>query len=241
MASRANKAFTHVYHRPASYVTSSRAHMPVYTFHITAVILIALFYPALHVQAQDTEAVFAQLLERYAAVDGLQASFTHVLSSTFWDEDQIYSGRLIVHGDQYRIDTDHSILLMDGESTYIYRIDEKQVLISDVEEDLAAFIPSTFLLDMGERFDAIGMGRSIQDGAPHYRLDLKPKSADSFFSALTIWMRAQDAVITRVRIIDTNDTHMALTLDNIELNPQIGGDTFVLTPPPDAEIIDLRS
>ena len=205
------------------------------------VLLMALFHPAVHVQAQDAEAVFAQLLERYATVDGLQASFTHVMSSTFWDEDQVYSGRMIVYGEQYRIDTDHSVLLVDGESTYVYRIDENQVLISDVEEDLAAFMPSTFLLDMGERFDAVGVGRSIQDGTQHYRLDLKPKNTDSFFRALTVWMRVGDAIITRIRIIDTNDTHMALSLDNIKLNPLIGRDTFVLTPPPDAEIIDLRS
>ncbi len=215
--------------------------MSVDSFRLTAVSLIALFYPALHLQAQDAEAVFAQLQDRYAAVDGLQASFTHVMSSTFWDDDQVYSGRMIVHGDRYRIDTDHTVLLVDGESTYVYRIDENQVLISDIEEDLAILMPSTFLLNMGERFDAVGVGRSIQNGEQHYQLDLKPKSADSFFSALTVWMRARDAVITRVRIIDTNDTHMGLTLDNIELNPQIGRDTFVLTPPSDAEIIDLRS
>lgn len=215
--------------------------MPVHKFRIAAVILLALFYPVLHLQAQDAEAVFAQLLDRYAAVDGLEASFTHVMSSTFWDDDQVYSGRLIMHGDRYRIDTDHTVLLVDDENTYVYRIDENQVLISDIEEDQATFMPGTFLLDMGERFDAVGVGRSIQDGVRHYRLDLKPKTADSFFSALTVWMRTRDAVITRVRIIDTNDTHMALTLDNIELNPRIGRDTFVLTPPSDAEIIDLRS
>ncbi len=79
------------------------------------------------------------------------------------------------------------------------------------------------------------------DGARHYRLNLKPKSPDSFFREATIWMRDRDDIITKLTVLDVNETRMVFTLDNIELNPVLDTDPFLFTPPDGVEVIDLRS
>ena len=81
----------------------------------------------------------------------------------------------------------------------------------------------------------------IYNGERHYRLTLMPKSADSFFREATLWMRDRDDVITKMAVLDVNETRMIFTLDNIELNPSLDADTFRFTPPDGVEIIDLRS
>ena len=44
------------------------------------------------------------------------------------------------------------------------------------------------------------------DGAKHYRLNLKPKSPDSFFREATIWMRDRDDIITKLTVLEGTGT-----------------------------------
>ena len=115
------------------------------------------------------------------------------------------------------------------------------MLINDVVEDENSFLPNEFLLHHDERFDVLDVDVVDYNGERHYRLNLKPKSPDSFFREATLWMRDRDDVITKLTVLDVNETRMVFTLDNIELNPSLDADTFSFTPPDGVEIIDLRS
>jgi outer membrane lipoprotein carrier protein len=196
-------------------------------------------HPAVH--AQDAEAVFARLQAKYNAIEGLRATFTQTMSSAYWENEESFTGQLILQGDKYRVETSTEVLVVNGEETYVYRPTERQVLINDVVEDEASFSPSTFLLHYHERFDVRDVTEVTLDGARHFRLNLKPKSPDSFFREATIWLRDRDDIITKLTVLDVNETRMVFTLDNIELNPTLDADTFSFTPPDGVEVIDLRS
>ncbi len=204
-----------------------------------AAIVLTAGHPTAH--AQDAEAVFERLLAKYEAIDGLRAEFTQTMSSAYWDQEESFTGQLILQGDKYRVETGTEVLVVNGQETYVYRPQEQQVLINDVVEDEASFTPSSFLLNYDERFDVRDVAVVTYNGAKHYRLNLEPKSADSFFRAATIWMRDSDDIITKLTVLDANETRMVFTLDNIELNPTLDSDTFMFTPPEGVEIIDLRS
>ncbi len=204
-----------------------------------ATIVLTAGHPAAH--AQDADAVFARLLAKYKSIEGLSAEFTQTMSSEFWDQEESFTGRLILQGEKYRVETGTEVLVVNGKETYVYRPNEKQVLISDVVEDDASFSPSSFLLNYDQRFDVRDVAVVTYNGAKHYRLNLEPKSPDSFFREATIWMRDRDDIITKLMVLDVNETRMAFTLDNIELNPVLDADTFLFTPPDGVEVIDLRS
>lgn len=192
-------------------------------------------------QAQDADAVFARLLDKYNTIDALRAEFTQTMSSTYWDQEESFSGQLILEGDKYRIETGTELLIVNGQETFVYRPNEQQVLINDVVEDEASFSPTDFLLNYEDRFEVLDVDEVSYEGTQHYRLNLKPKSPDSFFRSATIWMRDSDAIITKLIVLDVNETRMVFTLDNIELNPTLDADTFSFTPPDGVEVIDLRS
>lgn len=191
--------------------------------------------------AQDADAVFERLRDKYATIQSLRAEFTQTMTSVYSDEASSFTGQLVLEGDKYRVETGTEVLIVSDEEMYIYRPGEKQVLINDIVEDDNSFSPSDFLLNYDERFDVSGVETVTLDGTRHYKLRLVPKKADSFFQEATFWVRNSDTIITRVEVLDVNDTTMVFALKNIQLNPSIDAKTFTFTPPAGVEVVDLRS
>ena len=206
---------------------------------LSITIVLTAGHPVAH--AQEADIVFQRLLDKYNAINALRATFTQTMSSAYWDQDQSFTGELILQGDKYRVETGTEVLVVNGEETYVYQPNENQVLISDVVEDDASFSPTDFLLHYDDRFEVLDVDAVSYDGHRHYRINLKPKSTDSFFREATLWMRDSDEIITKMTVFDMNETRMVFTLDNIELDPLLPPGTFSFTPPAGVEVIDLRS
>jgi outer membrane lipoprotein carrier protein len=191
--------------------------------------------------AQDGDAVFERLQQKYESLNSLRAEFTQTMSSAFSDQEATSSGTLTLSGDKYRVETGSQTLITDGTTTYVYLPSEQQVLINKASNDDTSFSPSEFLLNYDARFNVSGVAETTLDGQTHYRLTLTPKQDDSFFQEATLWMRTTDAVITRLEVLDVNETRMTFRLENIQLDPALPADTFTFTPPEGVEVIDLRS
>jgi outer membrane lipoprotein-sorting protein len=48
-------------------------------------------------------------------------------------------------------------------------------------------------------------------------------------------------MLTRVQLEDQNGSTVIFRLDDVQLNPALAADAFTFTPPPEAEVVDLRS
>lgn len=211
---------------------------------LVAAIVLTAGHPAAYAQTTDArqaDVVFDRLLAKYNAITSLRAAFTQTMSSAYMEEDESFTGVLILQGEKFRIETATEVLVVNGHETYVYRPNEQQVLINDVVEDESSFLPNEFLLHHDKRFDVLDVDEVEYEGERHFRLNLKPKDAASFFREATLWMRDRDDVITKLTVLDVNDTRMVFTLDNIEIDPPLAPDTFSFTPPAGVEVIDLRS
>ena len=191
--------------------------------------------------AQDAGAVFARLQQKYNGLDGLRAEFTQTMTSAYSDEKASSSGTLTLAGDRYRVETAGQVLVANGTETYVYLPEQQQVIINDVVEDESAFTPSEFLLNYDERFNVGSVEAVTLGGQKHFKLSLTPKSSSSFFQTATLWLRDRDDVITRLEVLDVNETRMVFELKNVQFNPALDAATFRFTPPAGAEVIDLRS
>ncbi len=190
--------------------------------------------------AQDADAVFQRLKAKYDAIDGLRASFTQTMTSAYTDDEASFSGALAFQGQQYRVETGNQTVVSDGKTTYIYLPAENQVLIGDPAEGEMAS-PSDFLLNYDTHFNASAVSVEQLDGQTHYKLTLTPKNGSSMFQSATIWLRDRDDIITRMELLDVNETTMTFNLTNVEINPRLDANTFVFETPDGAEVIDLRS
>ncbi len=215
--------------------TSTRFSRPFVALLFFAVLL------AGQAQAQHADVVLRRLKAKYDTLESLRASFSQTMTSAYSDQASTFSGTLVLKGNRYRVETDAQTLVTDGVTTWLYDESENQVLINDYIEDETAFSPGDFLMNFDQDYNVTAAQAVRLEGQPHFKLSLKPKSRDSFFREATLWMRDRDDVVTRLEVLDVNETKMMFSLKNIELNPAIPAKAFTFTAPKGAEVYDLRS
>lgn len=191
--------------------------------------------------AQDAETVFQRLQAKYDTLESLRADFTQTMTSTYSDDTAYSSGTLLLSNDRYRVETEDQTIVSDGTTTWIYVHSEQQVLINDAIQDETTFSPTEFFQHYDERYEATDVAPVQLDDESHYRLHLQPTRSDSFFREMTLWLRDRDTLVTRLDILDVNETRMTFDLKNITVNIPLEGNPFTFTPPDGVEIVDLRS
>jgi|SRR5690606_21758545 outer membrane lipoprotein carrier protein len=191
--------------------------------------------------AQSADQIIKRIQDKYQAIDALKAEFTQTMTTPYSEGSETFSGTVVLQGDRYRVETGNQTLVTDGKVTWIYNPADNQVLINDVVEDETSFSFNDFLFSFDENYTATSVKSELIGGVKHFRVDLKPRDDDSFFREATLWLRDSDDVVTRLQVLDVNDTQMTFELTNIELNPKLDASTFTFQPPRSAEVVDLRS
>jgi len=190
-------------------------------------------------QVPSPASLLEELVVRHQTT--MEATFVHHLTSEIWDESQTITGSVQIWGDQYRIETLSEIITGKGEEAWIYRPGDNQVLITTIDREGLAYSPGALLHSYEELYHPHTSAYEILDGIRHYRLDLDPIKEDFSITSLTLWIRENDLVITRIVIVDQNSMRTELELDNIRVGIPISPKVFEFIPPEGVEIIDLRS
>lgn len=208
---------------------------------LLALFLVVLFFGQIDVQAQSADQLIQRVQEKYNSIDALRAEFSQTMRSAYSEGEETFSGTLVLQGDKYRVETTNQTLVTNGVVTWIYNASENQVLVNDAVEDETSFSINDFLFNFSDHYTATGTESVTLGGEKHFKINLKPKSPDSFFQDVTVWLRDRDTIITRLEVLDMNETTMLFNLTNIQLNPEVNATTFTFQPPKTAEVIDLRS
>lgn len=194
----------------------------------------------LSARAQTADQLLDALERTYNQHTGLRADFTQTMSSAYSDFSESFSGTLLLKGNRYRVETERQTLVTDGDITWIYNADENQVLINQNSDSDDALSVDHLFSGYAARFDVSRVDAESVGGRRHHVLHLNPKDPASFFAAVTVWMRADDNVISRIRIVDQNETTMLFDLNNVDLNARVDEQAFTFSPPQGVEVIDLR-
>lgn len=192
------------------------------------------------VSAQTADEIADRLREKYESIDGLEATFTQTMTSEFLDEPESASGRVILSGERLRIETERQMFVTDGVATWLYDAEADEVLVNDfVEEEM--FPVRELLFDYERSYEVVSVEAGAVHGSPAHIVHLRARDAATPFREVAISARDSDGIVTRVDILDVNDTRMIFDLEDVVLNPELGADTFTFDPPATAEVIDLRS
>jgi outer membrane lipoprotein carrier protein len=189
----------------------------------------------------DTTAILRGVEKRYNTIKTLQASFTTV----FRDRGRT---RTPERGTLYlskpnRTRWDYStpagdLFISDGKFTYNY---DKEKNSADREpfkntEDMR--IPLAFLigqLNFTKDFDPI---RTAPDGA-NTVIHLTPRNKKLLFKEITLLV-APDFSIRRATVTGQEGSDMEYVLEGEQRNPKLPDTLFKFTPPPGAQVVDLK-
>ena len=191
-------------------------------------------------RAQTAEEVMNAVRMRLNGVETLAADFDQTFSSEYLDQTETKTGTILLKGDMYRVETASQTFVTNGRITWIYNRPENQVLINNYVEDETTFSLNRFLFDFDELYYVVEMDSPPTDPG-HHRIKLRAMDPAAFFPEVTITVRREDHQITRLEVVDANETVITINLTSVVLDPAIPEDAFSFEPPEGSEIVDLRS
>ena len=207
----------------------------------TAVLICAHFLAPAAAAQENADDLVRRLKSKYDSIISLQARFSQTMSADYFDEPERTSGTLVMHGDQYRVETGGQTLVTNGVLTWIYNVAENQVLLNDYVEDETTFSINNFFHHFDELYVIESVERAAVAEVETFIMKMTARSPDSFFREVTVQMRDSDDMITRLEVVDANETHLAFDLVDIVLNAPVDEETFRFEPTAEMDVVDLRS
>lgn len=188
--------------------------------------------------AESAEAALARFLD---GVSSYQASFTQVQTDERGMKIQASHGTMALSRPgkfrwQYAAPSEQ-LIVTDGNKLWLYDEDLKQVTVRPAEEALQG-TPAALLSQkktLTETFTVSDEGDA--DGVK--KLKLKPKSKDSDFEDVSLWLRSGSPV--RMVFRDTLGGATDISFTQAKTNTRLDAGLFHFTPPKGVEVIDAES
>ncbi|MDO9452022.1 MAG: outer membrane lipoprotein chaperone LolA [Stagnimonas sp.] len=199
---------------------------------------VSLFSLASLAQAESAEAALARFVD---GVSSYQATFTQVQTDERGKKIQNSSGTMALSRPgkfrwQYAAPSEQ-LIVTDGSKLWLYDQDLKQVTVRPAEEALQG-TPAALLSQkktLTETFTVSDEGDA--DGVK--KLKLTPKSKDSDFQDVSLWLKAGAPV--RMVFRDTLGGATDINFAQVKTNAKLDAALFRFTPPKGVEVIDAES
>jgi outer membrane lipoprotein carrier protein len=184
----------------------------------------------------------------YANVKSLRADFTQkrenpILGSTNVSRGTLYQKR----PDRFLMkfsDPAGDVIVSDGRYFWLYypSADARQVLRAPASSNAAGGVDlqAQFLGDPLRRFTHTYHGSETVSGRKTHVITMVPKENVGYRS-LKVWVDAQDALVRRFVLTESNGVVQEITLSNLAVNPTLSNSLFEFTPPATAKIIENPS
>lgn len=199
---------------------------------IIAGLIFSFLFPAV-ISAQNTP-VFDSLKQKFEQGMIFRADFSHRYEDSFTGETQQNDGEIWIGKDQYKIEGNNQVMVVDGDISRVYDATKNRVIVSDYVEEEDDFAPSRMLQGVDESYsisETAGSGNSTQ-------ITLKSDDPFSVFQIVTIRID-QEGRPAEIQAVDQAENQLTTRFQDGEfVEPK--NNLFDLNEPENAEQIDLR-
>ena len=201
-------------------------------------ILILICYP-FFIFSQDNKAksILDLLSNKTKSYSSIKAEFTNTFSNTITDLNESQSGTIYLKENAYKLELESQIIISDGETNWIYLIDEKEVNITEIDDEENELNPSKIFTIYEDGYNY----KFINEGSNVYQINLIPKES-SPFSKVELFINKHKMQISSFNMIDKQGSNYKYTIDSFETNIEFNNDFFIFNTKeyPEVEVIDLR-
>jgi len=162
------------------------------------------------------------------------SAFEHIYKDTFTGENQTTTGTIWIDSSQYKIISGNSIMVVDGEVSYVYDSTKDRVIISEYVEEDDDFAPSRMLQGVDSSYTI--SEQPLDEGG--VRIQMVSDDPFSVFSEVFVRLN-ESGIPQRIEAIDQVENELVTTF--FEGRFISASDTLFRFPNPEgAEVIDLR-
>src|SRR3954471_2348563 len=174
-------------------------------------------------QANSAKSILDKVSNKLKANSGITASFSY----TTKDKKNVVRGSkkgvIFIKGQKYYLKQGSTEIYSDGAKSWNYNGD-KEVTVSDLDEDNKAFTPQKFLSNFYDKdfnYDLISSTGSF------YQIALTPVDKRKNFKQVTVYVDKSKDLVTKAQITDKADNTTEFTLSNINTNANIPDSKFI--------------
>ena len=195
-------------------------------------ILFGLMVATQPIQAQSP--VFDQLKLRFNEQRVFHATFQHTYIDSYTDETSNSVGVVWIDKIAYKLESDDKIIVVDGVISKVYEGVRNRLIISDYDAEEDDFAPSRMLSGIDETY--ITSESKLPNGNTLVLLE----TDDDFATFVKVEIEVNKAMEpVKITAYDFADNLTITTFSDGKFE-KVTSDTFKLTYPEDAEIVDMR-
>jgi outer membrane lipoprotein carrier protein len=182
------------------------------------IVLVALSFA----QASDAKSILDKVSNKLKDNTGITANFSY----TTKDKKNVVRGNkkgvIYIKGQKYYLKQGSTEIYSDGSKSWNYNGD-KEVTVSEVDEDSKAFTPQKFLSNFYDKDFNYDLLTSTGN---YYKIGLTPVDKRKNFKQVTVYVDKTKDLVTKAEITDKADNTTEFTLSNINTNANIPDSRF---------------
>ena len=213
------------------------------SFRAAALLSIAMF--AAPLAAQSADSTLDRAVAAYATVKTARISFTQTIDNSLTGTKVTTDGEL-----QQRRPSLFAVkfaepsgdrIVSDGKWVWVYlpSTNPGQVIRAKVGADVGApDFAAQFLEAPRKSYTVSGGSAASIDGSATHSVMLAPKSTESPFSKVTLWVNDGDALLRRVETVDQSGVTRLITVTKFAKNSAVDANAFVFKVPTGVKVFD---
>ena len=183
----------------------------------------------------------AEIDQAAAALAGTQAQFTQRFTPKGFKNTQVESGTVIfgtlpmmrwmyAHPEE-------KVFVFDGQKSWFYVPADRQVTVSQLDDQKRSEIPFLMLGDPAARDRNFAMQEKVQGG--NVITSLRPRNPAAAIRSVTVTTTAATHEMQRVEFTDREGNHTAFDFSNVQRHA-VTPDLFQFTPPPGVQVVQAQ-
>jgi outer membrane lipoprotein carrier protein len=213
------------------------------SFRAAALLSIAMF--AAPLAAQSADSTLDRAVAAYATVRTARISFTQTIDNSLTGTKVTTDGEL-----QQRRPSLFAVkfaepsgdrIVSDGKWVWVYlpSTNPGQVIRAKLGADVGApDFAAQFLEAPRKSYTVSGGSAASIDGSATHSVMLAPKSTESPFSKVTLWVNDGDALLRRVETVDQSGVTRLITVTKFAKNSAVDANAFVFKVPTGVKVFD---
>lgn len=192
--------------------------------------------------AQDVEDIIEEVQDKYNEIDDIQARFTQIETFKITGSVSETKGTIFIKdGTKYKFESDDQTIVTDGATVWTYNTISKQLIIDNVRENSAAFLPRDMLFKYPKEYYSTLLKQEKLNGKKVFVIKLDPReNIYGYIKSMKIWVEDNEWLIGKVETTDLNDNVSTFEISDIKINQKLKDSYFSFIPAEGMNVVDMR-
>lgn len=191
-----------------------------------------------------SKSILAEVSRKYRSYDIIKTDFTYTLENPGANVKETQAGTLYVRSkaNKYKVILKGQELISDGKNQWTYLKADKEVQLSEVDNNSDALNPAKIFTIYERGFKSLYTGEAKINGRMYQNIDLTPTDSKRSFFKVRLRVDKLTRQINNAIIFDKNGNKYTYAIRTFTPNIKIPESTFAFDSKkyPDVEVVDLR-